>query len=412
MKLTYAAVKAASKSGRHSDGGGLYLQVSPSGTKSWLFMWKKDGKRTAMGLGPWPAISLAEARQKAEDCRSLVAKGLDPLAERGKEKTPTFRDAVAQYLDPQRLASWRNAKHRAQWQMTLGPAYCSAILDMPTDRIGAEEVLRVLKPIWQAKAETASRIRGRIEALLAFAEAKRWRPEGRNPAQWKNGLDAILPKQGKLTRGHHRALPYADLPSFMVGLRQRTGTAAMALEFTILTAARSGEAVGARWNEIDLDRKLWTVPKERMKAGKPHTVPLSARAVEILAQMAAHKVSEFVFPGQRQNRASHSGGKRPHKPVSAASMEMLLRRMDVKDTATIHGFRSTFRDWAGDETDFPREVIEQALAHTVQGVEGAYRRGMAIDKRRKLMDTWANFCGGDVGAGKVAPFAPRGGGRP
>ncbi len=407
--LSHASVKSLSKPGRYSDGGGLYLQIRETGTKSWVFAWKEGGKRTVMGLGPWPAVSLADARKKAEECRKHRAAGLDPLKESRKEQTPTFRDAVAMFLDDDRLNTWKNAKHRAQWQMTLGKAYCSTILDLSVDQVGRDEVLLVLKPIWLAKAETAKRIMGRIERVLAFAEAKGWRPEGKNPAQWKNGLDAILTKRVKLTRGHHRALPFADIPAFMASLKQRTGTAALALEFLILTAARSGEAVGARWDEIDFERKLWTVPAVRMKAGKPHTVPLSLRALEILEHMARNRSGEFVFPGQIQAKASTGGigaaTKRQRKPVSAASMEMLLRRMDVKGIATIHGFRSSFRDWAGDHTEFPREVAEQALAHTIGGTEGAYRRGTAIEKRRRLMDAWADYCGGAEAGGKVIKLA-------
>lgn len=399
-KLSATGVKNETRSGRHGDGGGLALQVSGSGSRSWIFMWKDGGKRTVMGLGAYPAVSLADARAKAEECRKQIAKGLNPLAESRREDAPTFAVAVERFLDDQRLAAWRNDKHKAQWKMTLGKAYCAAILEKKVDEIGAAEVIKVLKPVWQTKAETASRIRGRIERVLAFAEAKGWRPEGKNPAQWKNGLDAILPQRRKLTRGHHKAMTYAGLPTFIATLRASVGVAPRALEFLILTAARSGEAVGARWEEIDMERKVWTVPAERMKAGREHSVPLSPRAMEILKLMASTREegNEFIFPGQRQRK--RVDGEKSGKPLSAASMEMLLRRMEMKNVATIHGFRSSFRDWAGDETHFPREVAEAALAHTIQGVEAAYRRATALEKRRKLMEAWADFVDGNKGDDK------------
>ena len=397
-KLNDRRVRNGSRPGRHGDGGGLALQVSPSGSRSWVFMWKAAGKRTVMGLGSYPEVGLADAREKATSCRKLVAAGLNPLIEnRRDETTPTFAKAVELYLDEQRLAGWRNAKHRDQWRMTLGPAYCSSILETRVNDIGIAEVLKVLKPIWQSRAETASRLRGRIERVLAFAEAQGWRREGKNPAQWKNGLDAILPPRRKLTRGHHRALPYASMPDFMQRLATSAGTAARALEFTILTAARSGEAVGATWDEIDLEHRIWTVPASRMKAARDHRVPLSAEATDLLTLMAGVRRNQFIFPAQTSD-----------KPISAASMEMLLRRLKVKDIATIHGFRSSFRDWAGDRTAFPREVIEQALAHRVgDATEIAYRRSDALERRREVMDAWARYCiPGKIGD-KVVTLAAR-----
>lgn len=400
-KLTATEVKNQRRPGRHSDGGGLYLQVSESGSRSWIFMWKEGGKRTAMGLGAYPAVSLADAREKATECRQQIAKGVNPLAENRKEGAPTFAVAVELFLDEQRLGAWRNDKHKAQWKMTLGEAYCAAILDKKVDEIGTAEVVKVLKPVWSEKAETASRLRGRIERVLAFAEAKGWRPEGKNPAQWKNGLDAILPQRKKLTRGHHRAMTYESLPAFMRTLKASMGVAPRTLEFLILTAARSSEAVGARWEEVDLDKRLWTVPAGRMKAGREHCVPLSPRAVEILELMASIREEgmDFVFPGQATRKPTGEKTKRP--PISAGSMEMLLRRLEVKKATTIHGFRSSFRDWAGDKSHFPREVAEAALAHVVGGVEGAYRRGTALEKRRELMDAWADFTASPVVGGKI-----------
>jgi len=304
------------------------------------------------------------------------------------------------------LAAWRNEKHKAQWKMTLGNAYCAAILDKKVDEIGTAEVIKVLKPVWQAKAETASRLRGRIERVLAFAEAQGWRQEGKNPAQWKNGLDAILPQRRKLSRGHHRAMIYAELPAFIQRLKGSVGIAPRVLEFLILTGARSSEAVNAQWGEIDFERRIWTVPAARMKAGKEHSVPLSMRAIEILRQMELQREEEgkFIFTGQRRGKLASE--QKLDKPISAGAIEMLLRRMKVKGEATIHGFRSSFRDWAGDETSFPREVAEAALAHVVGGVEGAYRRGTALEKRRKLMEAWATFlAGGDNG--NVIPLVER-----
>ena len=316
------------------------------------------------------------------------------MTESRKEATPTFREAVDRFLDAQRLASWRNAKHRDQWKMTLGEAYCARILNRKVDEIGTAEVLSVLKPIWQDKAETASRLRGRIERVLAFAEGQGWRREGKNPAQWKNGLDAILPQRRKLTRGHHRALPYAEVPAFMQRLTAAIGMAPRALEFTILSATRSGEAVGATWSEIDLDKKVWTIAAGRMKAGREHRIPLSDAALRILELMAAVRENDLVFPGQKRN-----------KPISAASIEMLLRRMKVKQFRqfTAFGVRSATGPAS---TTFPREVIEQALAHRVgDATEIAYRRSDALERRRAVMDAWADYCrGGDID-GKVVSIA-------
>jgi integrase len=275
-------------------------------------------------------------------------------------------------------SSWRNAKHRSQWTMTL-TVYCGPLRSKPVAEVGIEDVLTVLQPLWTAKPETASRLRGRIERVLDFARARGQR-SGENPARWRGHLDALLPKRAKLTRGHHKAMPFDDVPAFMSSLRERDGVAPLALEFAILTAARSGEVLGARWDEINLDAGLWTVPAARMKGSRAHRVPLSERAVEILRQMEQARISEFVFPGLKHNR-----------PLSGMALEMVLRRMKVD--VTVHGFRSAFRDWAGERTTFPREIAEAALAHLVgDAVERAYRRGDALEKRRRLMDAWARFC--------------------
>ncbi len=415
-KLSTLEVKNEARPGRHSDGGGLYLQIEKGGSKSWTFMWKRDGKRTAMGLGAYSNVGLAGAREKAEAARKIVAAGGDPLVEARRETEKeqhekTFAEAAEAFLDADREASWRNAKHRAQWRMVLfGPAeqkgkrrkagdYCRHLRPMKVREIATGDVLFVLKSVWRAKPETASRLRGRIEQVLSFAKMRGWR-SGENPAAWRGHLDAVLPKPEKLkVRGHHRALPYADMPDFVARLRSSCGMDAKVFEFTILTAARSGEAVGATWDEIDLDRKIWTVPASRMKANRKHEVPLSGRAVEILKALAETRPDDnpHVFPGLKRGR-----------PISAAAMEQLLRRWEMKGQTTIHGVRSAFRDWVGDATSFPREVAEAALAHVVgDKAEQAYRRGTALERRRELMEAWSVYLGTGNGGGKVVPLAGR-----
>ncbi|WP_188518004.1 tyrosine-type recombinase/integrase [Alsobacter metallidurans] len=379
-KLSARAVATARKSGRLSDGGGLYLQISPSGAKSWLFIFKKDGRQREMGLGGLNSLPLASARQQAAEAREILARGGDPLAEKRAQRTtvPTFGKA-ADALIQAHEGSWRNEKHRAQWKMTLRE-YAVALRPLPVNKITTEDVLAALKPIWLTKPETASRVRGRIEAVLTAATVRGHR-SGPNPAQWRNHLDHLLPKRPKLSRGHHAAMAYAEVPAFLELVREMKGSSARALEFTVLTAARSGETMGATWPEIDLERKVWTVPAGRMKAGREHRVPLSTPAVRILEEMALLRTTGgFVFPGQLRG-----------KGLSVMALEMVLRRLKVEN-ATVHGFRSSFRDWAGEETSVPREVAEQALAHAVGSkVEQAYRRGDALEKRRKLMDAWATY---------------------
>ena len=385
-KLTARTVATISEPGRHSDGGGLYLNVTPAGTRSWLFMWKVAGKRREMGLGPMADVSLSAARDLRAACRKQVREGGDPIAASKAPKTLTFGEA-ADELIASMGPTWRNAKHKAQWEMTL-KTYCPKLRPMQVSAVATDDVLKALNPIWQTKPETASRLRGRIEKVLDYAKAKGMR-SGENPALWRGHLSAILPKPGKLTRGHHKAMGFDDVPAFMGKLREAEGLAASALEFTILTAARSGETYGAQWDEFDLDAKVWTVPAERMKAGRVHRIPLSDRALEILAPLKAARVSDYVFPGMRSG-----------KPLSVMAMEMVLRRMNLD--VTVHGFRSTFRDWCGEETSFPREVAEAALAHVIGNkVEQAYRRGDALEKRRALMAAWASFCDPHKGANVV-----------
>ncbi|MGA0594920.1 tyrosine-type recombinase/integrase [Enterovirga sp. CN4-39] len=380
-KLNARGVATISQPGRYSDGGGLYLQVDPGGARRWLFIYRSGSKQREMGLGSIGAVSLADARRKRDEARKQLADGLDPIDTRRKaaaEVAPvvTF-GAFADQLVPELAKGFRNDKHIAQWSSTL-KTYAAPLRSKPISEIGTEEVLQVLRPIWTEKSETASRLRGRIERILDAARAKGLRT-GENPARWRGHLDQLLAKRRRLTRGHHAALPFEQMPSFVAELRERQAAAALALEFLILTAARSGEVLGARWSEIDRHARVWTVPPERMKAGRPHRVPLVERAIAILDEMDEVRRGELIFSSFRADR-----------PLSNMAFSALLKRMKVDVTA--HGFRSSFRDWVGEATDFPREVAEAALAHAVgNAVERAYRRGDALDKRRELMAAWADF---------------------
>lgn len=394
-KLSARGVATITKPGRHSDGGGLYLSISKDGEtlrRRWVFLYTLAGKGKEMGLGPASTVSLAQARVKADEARKLVAAGIDPIearraAELATAGRPTFGEMTDAFLAA-KASEWRNPKHRAQWRMTL-EVHAASLRPVPVDEIGTESILRVLQPIWLSTPETASRLRGRIEAVLDAARAKgHIASHEANPARWKGHLDHLLAKRQHLTRGHHAAMAYDAVPEFIGKLREREATAALALEFLILTAARSGEVLGACWSEIDLAGKVWTVPAGRMKAGREHRVPLSNRAAEILQKLAEARAGEFVFPGQK-----------PSSPLSGMAMEMLLRRMEID--VTVHGFRSSFRDWCGEVTSFPREIAEAALAHVVGNkVEAAYRRGDALEKRRVLMEAWAGFCEPDA-AGNI-----------
>lgn len=381
-KLSPRAVTTIRKPGRHSDGGGLYLVVDASGARRWLFMFRWGGKLKEMGLGGIATTSLAEARATAEEARKAVKAGRNPIDERRRKaeeqnRAITFGDFADQLL-PELSRGFRNAKHAAQWVSTLN-TYAADIRKKLIAEIGTDDVLAALQPIWTTKAETASRVRGRIERILDAAKAKGLR-SGENPARWRGHLDNLLPRRKKLQRGHHAAMPFADVPAFMTDLRERPALAALALEFTILTAARSNEVFGARWDEIDRKAKVWIVPAGRMKAGREHRVPLSALALAVLDKAEAIRGDgDLVFPGQKKGR-----------PLSVMAMDMLLRRMKLD--VTVHGFRSSFRDWCGEATTFPRDLAEQALAHVVgDETERAYRRGDALEKRRKLMDAWAAY---------------------
>ncbi len=367
------------KPGKHADGGGLYLIVADSGSRKWVFRFTRDGKAREMGLGAASGGTLADARQKAVEAQRLIADGKDPLSERAKHnETPAF-EKMAEDVIASLEQGFRNEKHRKQWRSTL-QTYAGSLMPMKIDAIETDDVLKVLRPIWAAKPETASRVRGRIEKILDAGKARGYR-RAENPARWRGHLDHLLPKQAKLSRGHHAAMPYVDVPAFLEALRQRDAIAALALEFCILTAARTGEVLGARWEEIDMTGHVWTVPGAHMKAGREHRVPLSGRALAIIGIMAAARIGDFIFPGQKKG-----------KPLSGMAMEMMLRRMKVEN-ATVHGFRSSFRDWAGNETNFPRELAEQALAHVIgDKAEQAYRRGDALERRRALMEAWSKHC--------------------
>jgi integrase len=407
-RLQAVAVKAlvaAGQPGAHADGGNLYLRIAGAGSGKWTLRYAIGGKSREMGLGPFDAdgkagLTLAQAREAAEEPRAVLRTGLDPMAERDRKaaeakaeaerqaaeaqaKARVFRDVAAEYiaaLSP----GWRNAKHRAQWTATLTAYAYPTIGGQPVDEIGTDDVLRCLQPIWTEKPETAARVRGRIEAVIDYAMARGWRAAA-NPARWRGHLSNLLPRRSKVARvQHHAALPWQDMGAFLVDLRKRPGTAARALEFCILTATRTGETLGARWSEIDLAGAVWTIPGERMKAGREHRVPLSGAAVAVLAEMAALRPEEgdgFVFPGAAEGR-----------PLSSMSMLMLLRRMKRGDLTT-HGFRSAFRDWTEEATSTPHAVAEAALAHTIgDKVEAAYRRGDLFAKRAVLMQEWADFC--------------------
>lgn len=387
----------------YADGDGLYLIVSPTGSKRWNFIFQWQGKRTEMGLG---RFALAEARSEAEDARRMVARGQNPITERKAAEVArvsslvTFGDEAETYVTTHAV-SFRNAKHIAQWRMTLSVTrdktgklvdngYCLGLRDKPIEQIDTEAVLSVLKPIWLTKAETASRLRGRIERVLDAAKV-RGKRSGENPARWRGHLDALLPKPKKLARGHHPAMPYAEVPAFMGLLANGRGMGAMALRFLILTAARVGEVVAMQWDEIDFDAKIWTVPAERMKAGRSHRVPLTDSALTILRGFHHEGMKGYVFFGTRAG--SH---------ISAATVTKALNVAGGSDF-TVHGFRSSFRDWAGEETNFPENVAEAALAHVVgDETERAYRRGDALAKRQKLMEAWANYCGAT--SGNVLPL--------
>ncbi len=388
-RLTARRVNILEKPGRYADGGSLYLKVRPGGSKQWVVMFaimvdtgngKKKRKQTELSLGPAGegGLSLAEARNRAAQIRVQRLAGLDPKLERKRAHSIlTFGQIADEYIETH-APSFKSAKHVKQWQATLGDAYCKAIRTRPVNAIDTDAVLEILRPIWTTIPETASRIRGRIERVLASAIVANQHP-GPNPAIWKGHLDTKLPKRSKLTRGHHAALPYDEMPNFLSLLRANDSLAAKALELTILTACRTSEILQARWSEIEIEKRIWIIPRERMKSGVAHRVPLCHRAIATLKSLPA--VSEYVFPNIKTGQ-----------PLSGMAMAMQLRRMGRQDI-TVHGFRSSFRDWASEQTSFSHETCEHALAHRISDkAEAAYRRGDQFEKRRKLMEAWMVHC--------------------
>jgi len=398
-KLTALGIKHLGP-GLHNDGAGLYLAVGASGSKSWIYRFRWNGKLRDMGLGSLDVVSLAEARTLAAEARKKVHAGTDPIAEnratRGTVASTvmTFDEAARKYIESHRNG-WRNAKHAAQWEATLRTYASPVIGALDVADVELRHVLGILEPIWQTKTETASRVRSRIENILDWATVRGYR-SGENPARWRGRLDKILPKRSAVQRvKHHRALPYRDVPAFLAILRERTGVAALAFEFMILTATRTGETRGAKWDEIDVDSGTWLISATRMKAGKEHRVPLVGRALEIVETMP--RVGDYVFPTVRHE----------DRPLSENGMLALLKRMGRNDV-TPHGFRSSFRDWCSEQTAFPHEVCEQALAHTItNAVERAYRRGDLFEKRRQLMAAWGRFCTAAQPTGDVIPLHAR-----
>ena len=404
-KLTATKVAQISRPGRYCDGAGLYLQVTQSSSgrisKSWIFLFRRDGRNREMGLGPIATFGLADAREKAKHCRQQLYDGIDPIdarhaakahAKLEAAKAVTFRICAERYIAAHR-ASWRNEKHAKQWDATLETYAYPIIGDLPVQSVDVGLVLEVLEPIWSKKAETAGRVRGRIEVILDWARVRGFRV-GDNPARWRGHLDKLLPSRSKVRKiQHHKALPFAELPDFMAKLRREEGVAARALEFLILTAARTSEVLHAKPEEIKDD--VWIIPEERMKAGKEHRVPLSAASLSVVDMMRRQKASAVVFPGWSKTKS---------KPLSNMALLNLLVRMGYPEL-TAHGFRSTFKDWAAECTDFPGEVTEMALAHTIENkVEAAYRRGDLFNKRAALMTAWANYCEKKQPTGEVIPL--------
>ena len=388
-RLSARAVATIAKRGRYADGGGLYLQVSAFDTKAWIFRYTLNGKSREMGLGSLRTVSLAEARVTARECRKQIRERIDPIEQRKLLRAQaavdvatakTFRFCAESFIASHE-DSWRNSKHRAQWRSTLATYVYPVFGDVPVHAIDTAMVTRTIEPIWTTKTETATRLRGRIEAVLDWAKARGYR-SGENPARWRGHLENLLPKPSKVSKiRHHAALPYDEMGAFMVKLRERGAIAARGLEFLILTATRTSEVLGARWDEIDFARKVWTVPADRMKSEKEHRIPLASDALSVLQTMSEVRQSDFIFPGSRRNR-----------PLSNTAFSKLLDRMGRGDVTT-HGFRSSFTDWAAECTAAPNEVAKMALAHTVSdAVEAAYRRGDMLVKRQRLMDDWATFC--------------------
>lgn len=388
-RLSVAAVAAKTKPGLYADGLGLYLQIAKGGSKSWIFRYMLAGKPRKMGLGSVHTVPLKLARERAAEQRLKLLDADDPIEKRKAERLEklaasatilTFKQAAETYIKSHR-SGWSNIKHAAQWTATLEAYVYPVFGDLAVSRVDVGLVMKALEPIWTTKPETATRVRGRVESILDWATARGYR-QGENPARWRGHLDKLLPARSKVAKvKHHAALPYVEIGAFVGDVRKMEGISPKALEFAILTATRTGEAVGARWSEIDTENALWTIPAGRMKGKKEHRIPLSDRALEILASLPREKDAEYVFIGEKKGQ-----------PLSNMSLLMTLRRMK-RDDLTTHGFRSTFRDWAAEQTAYPNELLEMALAHTVSDkTEAAYRRGDMMEKRRRLMQDWAAYC--------------------
>jgi len=409
-RLSATKVATVRTPGYIADGGNLYLRVvvgvkaqnkEPTVSKGWIFRFAIAGRTRDAGLGSYPTVSLARAREEAERCRRLVASGIDPIEARNEEreaalaaaaKATTFEQCAKTFVESHE-AGWRNDKHRAQWTSTLKTYAYPVFGSLPVGAVDTTLVMKALEPIWVAKPETAGRVRGRIERILDWAKVRGYR-EGENPARLRGHLDNLLPKKSKVHKvKHHAALRYQDIGAFMAALRGETSISARALAFLILTATRSGETLEAKWDEVDLDNRVWIIPAERMKAHKEHRVPLGPRALAILIDMKEIKLNDYIFPGAK-----------PGCPLSNMAFAMLLRRKGYPNI-TAHGFRSSFRDWAAERTSFPREVAEMALAHKIpDAVEAAYRRGDLFEKRRKLMEGWGAYCGRMPEPANVTPM--------
>jgi integrase len=399
-RLSNLKVERAKRPGMYADGGSLYLRVAEGGSKQWIFRYTVNGRNRDMGLGPVHTLTLAEARERATEARKLRLDGIDPIANKrarvaalraADAKAKTFADCVKGFIEDNE-SSWTSVKHRRQWETSLIKYAYPILGSLPVAAIDTPLVLRVLKPIWDAKRETASRLRGRIENVLGWATVHHYR-SGDNPARWNGLLEHALPAVVK--GDHHAALPYTQVASFMQALRKDTGIVARALEFITLTAVRLGEATGATWDEIDLEAKTWTIPASRMKADQEHRVPLSDAAISVLKTVREIRQSDYVFAGFK-----------PGRPIGSDALRELIKKLAGADV-TVHGLRSTFRDWAAEQTNVQREVAEVALAHAIpDAVEAAYRRGDLFDKRRKLMGAWAAYCAKvETDAGKVVALA-------
>lgn len=392
QKLSALKVKNLSKPGYHSDGGGLYLRVAPGGSKQWCFRYMLDSKPHFMGLGSVNTLTLADAREKAGDCRKLILDGQDPIQMMGRDARKakrmesvagsiSFDECAKQYIEAHK-AGWRNPKHAQQWANTL-QAYASPVFGkLSVSQLDTNHVLKAIQPIWATKPETANRVRGRVELILDWAKVRGFRA-GENPARWKGHLDKLLPARSKVSKvKHHEALPYGQAPAFMKKLRAEVGVSPKALEFVILTACRVSEAVKAEWPEIDFKAKLWTVPADRTKSGREHRVPLAPDAIKLLKALQEESTGQFIFPGWTAGTC-----------LTDAALLRLSQKMGYK--ITTHGFRSTFKDWAAELTQFPEDLSEAALAHIIKDkTQAAYQRGDMLQKRAEMMSAWAKYCGG------------------